>query len=145
MKTGDENLGKDAQAQRCYSHKGKHLRHLLSMPFIYVMAVPLLVLDAFLELYHRVCFPLFGLPHIQRSQYFTIDREKLPYLSWLQKFNCFYCTYANGLFLYASAIAAETERYWCPIKHQTDGFKAPAHQAGFAAFGDEKGFRKMNE
>ena len=128
--------------QTCYSHAGKWLRHFLSTPFIYMVLFPLLLLDVVLELYHRICFPVYGMPLVRRADYFAVDRELLPYLTWFQKLNCLYCTYANGLLLYASAIAAETERYWCPIKHAKHGFKAPAHHVDFADFGDEKCYRE---
>jgi hypothetical protein len=115
------------------------------MPVIYLMIVPLVVLDLFLEFYHRVCFLLYGIPYIKRTEHIRIDRQRLPYLTFMQKLNCAYCGYANGLLHYAAAIAAETERYWCPIKHQEKhGFKPPVHHASFAPYGDEQAFRKLN-
>jgi hypothetical protein len=90
---------------------------LLSLPFIYSMCVPLLVLDLWITLYQAASFPLFGIPGVQRRDYFVMDRARLPYLNVIEKFHCAYCSYANGLLSYAMEIAARTEQYWCPIKH----------------------------
>ena len=51
------------------------------------------------------------------GDYFIFDRRLLPYLNWLEKLNCFYCSYFNCLVSYMKEIAGCTERYWCPIKH----------------------------
>lgn len=120
------------------------LRHLVSIPFIYAPFFVMIPLDIVVELYHRVGFKLYNLPYIKRSAYIKFDREKLSYLSWFQKLNCLYCSYANGLMPYAAAICAATERYWCPLKHQEDGvFKMSEHQKCFAEFGDKEAFEKL--
>ncbi len=120
---------------------GKSFRYFISMPFIYVMIVPLLILDFFLEIYHRVCFPLYGLEKVSRRNYIMVDRHKLRYLSFMERFNCAYCGYANGLLHYASIIAARTEKYWCGIKHSSrEGFVPPAHHKFFLPYGDENAF-----
>lgn len=94
----------------------QHIRHLLSMPFIYMMIVPALILDIFISLYHAVAFPLYHIPKVKRREFIVYDRQFLDYLNWIQKIHCIYCTYVNGLFAYAVEIAGRTERYWCPIK-----------------------------
>ena len=117
--------------------------HLLSMPIIYSMIVPLVIFDIFLEIYHRSCFPLYGLPYVKRSEYIRIDRHKLKYLWWLDKFNCAYCGYANGVIGYAREIVARTEKYWCGVKHKKDpNFYEPDHHRDFIEYGDEKGYKK---
>ncbi|MGV8162498.1 MAG: hypothetical protein ACP5N2_04175 [Candidatus Nanoarchaeia archaeon] len=61
----------------------------------------------------------------------------------MDKFNCLYCSYANGLAHYFTAIAGETEKYWCGIKHnEVDGFKSPSHHKDFVKYGDEKEFKE---
>ncbi|MFA6105380.1 MAG: hypothetical protein WC725_02150 [Patescibacteria group bacterium] len=92
------------------------IRHLLSLPFIYVMIFPLLILDFFLTIYNLVALPLYRIPRVKRKDHFVFDRKFLDYLNLIQKVNCLYCSYGNGLFSYGSEIAARTERYWCPIK-----------------------------
>ena len=121
----------------------RRLRNTLSLPFIYSMIIPLVILDVFLEIYNHICFPLYGIPIAKRGQYIRIDRHKLPFLTDWQKLNCAYCSYANGLVHYSTRIAVDTERYWCPIKHQMKkGFIPPKHHEAFAEWGDEKGFQK---
>ncbi|RLC38478.1 hypothetical protein DRH27_02155 [Candidatus Falkowbacteria bacterium] len=121
-------------------------RHMALMPFIYIMVFPLIFFDFFLEIYHHACFPLYKLPTINRVEYIKIDRHKLKYLNVLEKLNCVYCGYANGLIHYASAIGAETEKYWCAIKHKkSKNFKEPSHHKDFIEYGDEKAFRKIKK
>jgi hypothetical protein len=118
-------------------HPHRFLRHMLSGPFIWAVLLPLVLLDLVMELYHRICFPLYGLPYVERKNYIRIDRHKLQYLLWYDKLNCAYCGYANGLLHYASTIAARTEAYWCGIQHQQPpDFVPPAHHAKFWAYGD---------
>ena len=125
-------------------HPERLWQHMLSMPFIYMMIVPLIVLDIFMEIYHRICFPLYGLKYVNRREYVKFDRHKLSYLTFTESLNCIYCSYANGFLGYASAIAGATEKYWCGIKHLEErGFKAPPHQKEFLEYGDEKAYEKM--
>ena len=120
--------------------------YLLSSPFIYTIIIPLVLLDFFTEIYHRVCFPLYHLPYVKRKKYIRIDRHKLSYLPWYEKLNCVYCSYANGWLHYASAIAGETEKYWCGIKHKTSaGFIEPEHQKNFLTYGDEQAYHDFIE
>lgn len=125
-----------------YRHPARELRHLLAGVFIYAMAVPLVFLDICTEIYHRVTFPLYGIPYVKRSAYIKYDREKLSYLTPAQKFNCKFCSYANGLMRYASAIGACTEEYWCGIQHKkTPGFIQPTYQKNFLPYGDKKALK----
>lgn len=122
----------------------KYLRHLVSAPFIYGLIVPLLIMDICVEVYHRVCFPLYSIEYVRRSQYIRVDRHKLSYLNWIEKMNCMYCGYANGLAHYLTTIAGETEKYWCGVKHKnSDDFKSPVHHKDFLKYGDKKGFDKF--
>ena len=119
-------------------------RHTISMPFIYFMILPLVIFDLCLEMYHQICFRLYKIPIVKRSQYIKIDRHKLAYLIWYEKIYCAYCGYANGLMHYASIIAGETEKYWCGIKHGKDpNFTPPEHHKDFLEYGDEKGYRNL--
>ena len=122
-------------------HRERIPKHLLSLLFIYPPLVPMIFLDLFLEVYHRICFPLYGYPYVKRSAYIRIDRHKLSYLRWWQKLNCIYCGYANGLVHYATVIAGETERYWCSIQHKKvrgEVFYSPEHHKDFVPYGDKK-------
>lgn len=117
----------------------EYLKHYVTLPFIFGMLIPLFLLDICLELYHRISFFLYNIPRIKRRRYIRIDRHKLSYLSWYEKIFCAYCGYANGLLHYASTIAAETEKYWCGIKHEpVDNFTPPTHHTDFAQYNDEE-------
>ncbi|MFH0927941.1 MAG: hypothetical protein V1821_00535 [bacterium] len=116
----------------------------LSAPFIYAMIVPLVILDVFIELYHRICFPLYGIKLINRAGFIRMDRHKLSYLSPIEKVHCAYCGYANGLLRYACVIAQETEKYWCGIKHKEHpDHISPEHHKEFLPFGDEEAYRNF--
>ena len=100
-------------------------------------------MDVFMEIYHRICFPLLGIPIIKRSRYIRIDRHKLSYLGLMDKIGCIYCGYANGLLLYATVIAGETERYWCGIRHmKSKDFIAPLHHSDFVEYDNEDEFKR---
>lgn len=92
------------------------IRHILSIPFIYMMILPAILLDMFLTIYQYTAFPLYRIPRVERGDHFIYERRFLNYLNWFQKINCLYCSYVNGLFAYAVEIGAKTERYWCPLK-----------------------------
>jgi len=117
----------------------------LSIPFIWLPLVAILIFDVFLEIYHRISFPLFGLPVVKRSKYIKIDRHKLKYLNFIQKVNCGYCGYVNGFINYASKIIGETEKYWCGIRHKPDeNFEEPQHHKDFVLdYDNEKQFREF--
>jgi hypothetical protein len=116
--------------------------NVLAAPVIYSMIVPIALLDAWLSLYQLLCFPLFGLRKVKRSAYIVIDRHKLAYLNAIEKLNCVFCGYANGVFAYAREIAGRTETYWCPIKHRTHVRDAHRHYRHFAEYGDAAGYKQ---
>ena len=113
---------------------------LLSLPFIYGMAVPFALLDLSIWLYQSVSFPLYGIARVRRRDSFVLDRARLPYLDAVQKFNCFYCSYANGVLGYAREIAARTEQYWCPIKHAHAPAGVHDRYRDFVDYGDAARF-----
>ena len=111
-------------------------RAVLSAPFVYAMAVPFVLMDVSLALYQTVCFRLWRIPRVRRSDYIVIDRHRLAYLNGIEKLNCVYCGYANGLIAYLREIAARSEQYWCPIKHARSAPGPHPRYAGFIAYGD---------
>jgi len=90
---------------------------ILTAPVIYFGVVPFLLVDLFLVVYQGICFPVYGVPKVKRADYFVFDRGQLKYLNLVERINCIYCSYGNGLFAYAREISARTEQHWCPIKH----------------------------
>jgi len=119
-----------------------HPLNVITAPVIYAGFVPFLLLDLFLTIYQTICFPSYGIPKVKRADYLVFDREELPYLNVIEKFNCFYCSYANGLASYAREIGARTEQYWCPIKHSRRIRDAHKHYHKFFEFGDAESFAK---
>jgi len=93
------------------------LAYLLPAPVIYGMIIPLAILDFSITLYQHVCFRIYRMPLVRRSDYLVIDRHHLDYLNAIEKLNCVYCVYGNGLMAYAREITARTEQFWCPIMH----------------------------
>ena len=115
-------------------------RHLLSAPVIYSLVVPGLILDLWVTLYQWVCFPVYKIKKVKRSDYIIIDRHYLRYLNLIEKFNCVYCGYMNGLFAYVSEVAARTEQYWCPIKHANQIRSFHSKYKNFVDYGDAEGY-----
>lgn len=118
------------------------LRYLLSAPFIYGMIIPGIIFHIGLEIYHQVCFRIYGIPRVKHGDYFIYDRRLLPYLNWLEKMNCVYCSYFNNLLRYATEISGRTERYWCPIKYATRVNKTHSQYDKFVDYLDAENFRK---
>ncbi|MBI4248648.1 MAG: hypothetical protein HY611_04025 [Elusimicrobia bacterium] len=118
------------------------LLNLLTSPAIYSMIVPLLLLDITITLYQTICFPGYGIPKVSRAKYIIHDRHRLSYLSGLEKFNCYYCSYANGLMAYAREITGRTEQYFCPIKHAAGRPSPHPHYHRFFDYGDGEKYRK---
>ena len=118
---------------------------VLTAPVSYSLIVPFLILDLFVTLYQTVCFPVYGIPKVRRADHIAIDRHSLQYLNGLQKLNCVYCGYGNGLISYAREIAGRTEAYWCPIKHARRLQDTHDHYAGFCDFGDAADYQARVE
>ena len=114
---------------------------LLSLPLIYGMLAPLLLLDAAISLYQWLCFPLYGIAWVRRHDFIAIDHHHLAYLNAIEKLHCVYCGYANGLLAYAREIAARTEQYWCPIKHSRLLQGAHGRSPHFLEYGEVENFR----
>lgn len=118
--------------------RSSSLLHVLTVPIIWSGLLPALWLDLFVTIYQATCFPIYGIPRVRRRNYIKIDRIHLSYLNVIEKLNCVYCAYFNGLIAYTREVAARTEQYWCPIKHATS-VKSPHSRYGhFIDFGDAR-------
>jgi len=113
----------------------------LTAPLIYAGWIPFLLMDLFVTLYQHICFPIYRIPRVCRADYLVFDRADLPYLNLIEKFNCFYCSYGNGLAAYTREVAARTEQYWCPIKHARKIHAAHERYPRFFEHGDAEAFR----
>jgi len=120
-----------------------HPKHLLTAPVIYVMIIPIALIDLSITLYQQICFRAYGLPRVSRRDYIVIDRHRLSYLNALEKLNCVYCGYANGLIAYCTEIFARTEQYWCPIKHARRVRATHPRYAHFSEYGDAERYREQ--
>ncbi|WP_119300822.1 hypothetical protein [Dongia deserti] len=114
---------------------------VLTAPVIYSLIVPFVLLDLFMTIYQAVCFPVYGIAKVRRRDYLVFDRGHLAYLNAIEKLNCAYCSYANGLIAYVREIASRTEQYWCPIKHATRVMGAHARYSDFEDYGDAEAYR----
>jgi hypothetical protein len=114
---------------------------VLTTPLVYWLVIPFGLLDLGASLFQAVCLRVYGIPQVRRSRYVIFDRAGLAYLNALEKLNCAYCSYANGVTAYVREIAARMEQYWCPIKHARRVFGAHPRYAGFAEYGDSQHYR----
>jgi len=116
--------------------------NLLTAPLIYSLLIPIAALDAWISLYQAICFRVYGIARVRRSQYVVIDRQHLAYLNAIERLNCMYCGYANGVFAYVREVAARTEQYWCPIRHARRVRAPHEHYRHFVDYGDAAGYRR---
>jgi len=100
------------------------------------LILPLVILDISVSVFQLVSFPAWGMERIKRSDYVIVDRHRLAYLNGIEKLNCPYCGYANGVIAYAREAASRTERYWCPIKHAIRVRTPHVRYRGFVDYGD---------
>jgi hypothetical protein len=118
---------------------------ILTAPIIWAVLPAALLLDLALTLYQSVCFPIYGIPWVKRGDYVMFDRRALPYLNIIEKVNCGYCAYFNGLAAYAQEIGGRTEQYWCPIKYARKVTTLHNRYAKFIEYGDGAGYRDRIE
>jgi len=122
--------------------KNSSIRSIISIPFIYGMIIPLILVHISIEIFQAICFPLYDIPKIKRRDYFIADRQQLPYLNIIEKFNCAYCSYGNGVIAYTREIIGRTELYWCPIKHARKVLGTHKHYQQFINFGEYENYHE---
>ena len=91
--------------------------NILTAPLIWFCILPAFFMDGVVSFYQFICFKVYGIPKVKRNDFIVLDRQSLSYLNPIEKLNCVYCGYFNGLIAYVQEIAGRTEQYWCPIKH----------------------------
>lgn len=117
----------------------------LTAPIIYAGILPFFLLDLFLGVYQGICFPVYGVPKVRRADYLLFDRGGLKYLNLLERLNCAYCSYGNGVLAYGTEVAARTEQHWCPIKH-AQRMRSPHSRYGhFFDYGDAQKYSQLVE
>jgi hypothetical protein len=117
------------------------LRAIASVPFIYGMIVPIAFIDLSITIYQQICFRLYDIARVHRSKYIIMDRHQLAYLNGIEKFNCLYCGYGNGVVAYTREVIARTEQYWCPIKHARRTAGTHKRYNNFSSYGDGERYR----
>ena len=120
-------------------------QNLITGPIIYGMIFPLLMLDFFVSFYQVVCFPIYQISKVKRSDYIVLDRQHLGYLNFIEKFHCTYCAYGAGLIAYIGEIIARTEQYFCPIKHARKIIGTHARYRNFLDYGDSEDYEARLE
>ena len=115
---------------------------LLIAPAVYGPIIPLALLDLAIFIFQIICFTAWGMQRVKRSDYVIVDRHRLAYLNGIEKLNCAYCGYANGVISYAREVASRTEQYWCPIKHALRVRNPHRRYRTFIDYGDVDGFGK---
>jgi hypothetical protein len=118
------------------------LANVLTTPMIGSLIVPIALLDMWVSLYQAICFRAYGIARVDRTKYVVIDRHHLSYLNAIEKVNCVYCGYANGVLAYVREVAARTEQYWCPIRHATRVMAPHTHYSDFVDYGDAEGYHR---
>ena len=118
---------------------------IITIPFIWMMIIPALIADIFVTIYQAICFPIYKIPKVKRSDYVVLDRYNLFYLDKVEKINCLYCEYFNGVIGYVREIAARTEQFWCPIKHSRPLKDTHSRYNRFFDFGDYTKYREEIE
>lgn len=118
---------------------------IVTAPIIYSIIIPILLLDLFVTIYQAICFPVYGVPKVKRRDFMVFDRLKLDYLNGIEKINCAYCSYGNGVIGYVREVAARTEQYWCPIKHAKKIANMHSRYPKFTNFGDGEQYRNEHE
>ncbi len=119
--------------------------NILTAPVIWSCLIPAVFMDMIVSIYQAICFPIYGIPKVERKDYIVIDRHYLSYLNGLEKMNCVYCGYFNGLIAYVQEIAARTEQYFCPIKHARKTRFVHGRYSKFLSYGDGVSYRKNIE
>ena len=118
-----------------------NLLSVLTAPVIYALLFPILLLDLSVTIYQHICFRAYGIPRVKRGDYFVYDRTHLAYLNLIEKINCAYCSYGNGVMAYGREVVARTEQYWCPIKHARKIMAAHPYYTGFVDFGNAQSYK----
>lgn len=115
---------------------------VLAAPVVYSMIVPFALLDLWVTAYQAVCFRAWGVRRVRRNEFMILDRHRLEYLNGLEKLNCAFCGYANGVIGYVREVTSRTEQYWCPIRHSRRPYQPHRRYESFAPYGDPVAYRR---
>lgn len=149
-KNSDKNVVFDKETQKKHQAEAQNifqylleapLKNIITLPIIWFGVIPALFMDLFASVYQTLCFRVYGIPKVSRADYIVIDRQNLRYLNSIERLNCIYCGYFNGVTAYTQEIAARTEQYWCPIKHAQKIRSMHRHYPSFLEYGDYENYQ----
>ena len=118
---------------RTYLYRAGILK-ILFAPLVWFCIFPALFLDIVMSFFQIICFPVYGIPIVKRSDYIVLARHSLKYLNIIEKVNCVYCGYCNGLMGFVREVGGRAEQHWCLIKHAR---KVGSTQSGYNKFFDD--------
>lgn len=118
---------------------------ILTIPVIWGAVIPAVLMDFTVSIYQWICFPIYGIPSVRRGDFMIVDRQSLSYLNWIEKLNCVYCGYFNGLLGFVREVAARTEQYWCPVRHARTPNSVHSRYRFFLEYGDAESYRERLE
>ncbi len=118
---------------------------IVTAPVMWSCLLPVLLMDLMITMSQAVCFPVYDIPKVRRGDYIVLDRHHLSYLNFIEKMNCVFCGYFNGVVAYAREVAARIEQHWCPIKHARRVGDIHSRYKFFFDYGDGKRYRQEIE
>ena len=97
MKFSDATKIEHAKLRQGY---GKYLLQsrflvIITSPVIWMCVIPIVLADLVGSFFQAVCFPIYGIPKVRRSDYLAFDRHKLTYLNFAEKLNCESVSYTH--------------------------------------------------
>ena len=113
----------------------------MAVPIIYSLSIPLLLTNIWVRSYQAICFRVYGIARVRRSDYTIFDGQHFDYLNWIEAMSCLFCAYANALVGYFREISSRTEQYWRPIKNALKIHDPHRRYSKFLEYGDADGFR----
>ncbi len=117
--------------------------YVITAPVIYSVVIPALLLDLFVMTYQAINFRVYKIPRVRRRDYLVFDRHYLGYLNVIEKINCMYCSYFNGLMAFVTEVAARTELFWCPIKHAKKVAYRHRYYHQFLDYGNQENYHQV--
>ena len=59
---------------------------VITSPVIWMCAIPIFSCDVIGSIYQAICFPIYGIPKVNRRDYIAFDRSRLVYLNFATPF-----------------------------------------------------------
>ena len=126
---------------RTYLYRAGILK-IIFAPLVWFCIIPAFFLDLVVMIFQFICFPVYRIPKVSRSDYIVLDRHSLKYLNAIEKINCVYCGYFNGLMAYVQEVGGRAEQHWCPIKHARKVGSTHSRYNKFLDYGDAESYKK---